>query len=112
MPLPLYGSGGRTARTSAAVWPTCCLSVPLTMTCVGAGTSKRDARARLHDDRMRVADVQLQVGAAQGRAIADALDLEVLLEALRDALDHVRDQRAREPVERAVLAALGRPGDQ
>src|ERR671922_1865841 len=40
MPLPLYGSGGRTERTSAAVWPTCCLSTPLTTICVGAGTSK------------------------------------------------------------------------
>ena len=29
MPLPLYGSGGRTARISAATWPTFCLSNPL-----------------------------------------------------------------------------------
>jgi hypothetical protein len=35
----------------------------------------------------------------------------VLLEALRDSLDHVRDQRAGETVERAVLAALGRSRD-
>src|SRR5438270_10942238 len=40
MPLPLYGSGGRTFRTSAAIWPTCCLSTPLTTISVGAGTSK------------------------------------------------------------------------
>src|SRR5207244_3781547 len=39
MPLPLYGSGGRTLRISAAVWPTICLSVPFTTTCVGTGTS-------------------------------------------------------------------------
>ena len=39
MPLPLYGSGGRTLRISAAVWPTICLSMPLTMICVGCGTS-------------------------------------------------------------------------
>src|SRR5215204_4721480 len=39
MPLPLSGSGGRTRRTSAAVCPTCCLSIPLTMTSVGVGTS-------------------------------------------------------------------------
>src|SRR4029453_2100426 len=39
MPLPLYGSGGRTARTSAAVWPTCCLSMPFTSTSVWLGTS-------------------------------------------------------------------------
>src|SRR5919106_1093666 len=40
MPLPLYGSGGRTARTSAATCPTFCLSIPLTITWLGAGTSK------------------------------------------------------------------------
>ena len=30
MPLPLYGSGLRTLRTSAANWPTACLSAPVT----------------------------------------------------------------------------------
>src|SRR5581483_9792856 len=39
MPLPLYGSGGRTLRISAATWPTCCLSIPLTTISVGVGTS-------------------------------------------------------------------------
>src|SRR2546421_73435 len=39
MPLPLYGSGGRTLRISAAVWPTICLSMPLTTIWVGVGTS-------------------------------------------------------------------------
>jgi hypothetical protein len=51
---------------------------------------------------------ELQVGALELRAVADALDLEVLLEALRDTLDHVRDERPRQAVQRAVLAALGR----
>ena len=37
MPLPLYGSGLRTARTSAANCPTCCLSVPLMTMCVWSG---------------------------------------------------------------------------
>src|SRR4051812_22499665 len=59
---------------------------------------------------MRVADLQLEVGARERGAVADALDLEALLEALRDPLDHVRDQRARETVQRAILAALGRTG--
>jgi hypothetical protein len=44
-------------------------------------------------------------------AITYALDLEPLLEALRDALDHVRDQRAGEAVQRPIVAALGRPAD-
>jgi hypothetical protein len=39
MPLPLYGSGGRTLRTCAAISPTACLSMPLTITSVGVGTS-------------------------------------------------------------------------
>jgi hypothetical protein len=57
------------------------------------------------------ADVQLDRRSAQGRAVADALDLEPLLESLRDAFDHVRDQRSRQPVQRAILAALGRSRD-
>jgi transcriptional regulator GlxA family with amidase domain len=57
---------------------------------------------------MRVADGELEVGALELRPVADALDLEVLLEALRHAFDHVRDERAREAVERTVLPALGR----
>jgi len=56
---------------------------------------------------MREADVQLQVGAAQRCAVAHTLELEPLLEALRDPFDHVRDQRARQPVQRPVVAALG-----
>src|SRR6187431_432132 len=40
MPLPLYGSGGRIARTSAAIWPTTWRSAPLMMisVCVGHST--------------------------------------------------------------------------
>ena len=45
------------------------------------------------------------------RAVADALDLQSLLEAVGDALDHVRDQAAGQAVQGAVLAAIGRAGD-
>src|ERR1700744_3510087 len=40
MPLPLYGSGGRMARTSAAIWPTTWRSEPLITisVCVGHAT--------------------------------------------------------------------------
>src|SRR5215208_2511804 len=89
MPLPLYGSGGRILRISAAIWPTCCLSAPRTTIDVGVGTSN----------------------VIQGCAVTHALDFEPLLESLRNALDHVRDQRPRQPVEGSVLAALGRPRD-
>src|SRR5205807_9155822 len=70
-----------------------------------------DALARLDRDGVRIADAQLEIRALERGAVAHALDLELLLEALRDALHHVRDERAREPVQRPVLAALGRPRD-
>src|ERR1041384_8386133 len=38
-PLPLYGSGGRNARISAATWPTFCLSIPVIMISVGFGVA-------------------------------------------------------------------------
>ena len=68
-----------------------------------------DPLRRLDRDRMRVAERHLQVLALELGAVADALDLELLLEAVGDALDHVRDQAAGEPVQGAVLAAVGRP---
>ena len=39
IPLPLYGSGGRFSRTSAANWPTASLSQPRMMILLGEGTS-------------------------------------------------------------------------
>ena len=110
--MPLYGSGGRTSRISAAIWPTCCLSMPLTMISVCAGTSNVMPGGGVDHDGVRVADAQLERRPAQRGAVADALDLEALLEALRDALDHVRHERARQAVQRAVLAALGRALDE
>src|SRR5262249_14818801 len=73
---------------------------------------ERDAGARLDRDGVGIADVELEVGALERRAVANALDLELLLEALGDALDHVRDQRARQAVQRTILPALGRPRDR
>src|SRR3954471_4809295 len=70
---------------------------------------ERDAGARLDRDGVRVTDAELEVGALERCAVADALDLELLLEALRHALDHVRDQRPGQAVQRPVLPALGRP---
>src|SRR3954454_13162968 len=71
-----------------------------------------DPDRRLDRHRVRVAEGQLEVRALHHRAVADALDLERLREAVGDAGDHVRDQRAREPVQRAVLRAVGRAGDE
>src|SRR6476660_5143484 len=70
-----------------------------------------DALPRLDRDRMRVTDVQLQVGALERGAVADALDLELLLEALRDALDHVRHECPCQAVQRPGVPALGWPRD-
>jgi hypothetical protein len=69
----------------------------------------RDAGRRILDHRVGEADVELERGSAQRSAVADALDLQLLLEALGHALDHVRHERAREPVQGAILAAIGRP---
>ena len=80
------------------------------MTCVGAGTSNVMPVRGLIVTGVRVADLQLEVVALERGAVADALDLEPLLEALRDALDHVRDQGARQAVQLAVGSALGRTG--
>src|SRR5581483_4475882 len=75
---------------------------------------ERDPLARRDAHRMGVSDLQLEVGSGKHRAIADALDLEPLLEACGDTLDHVRDQRPRQSVERAIVTALrwARDGDR
>src|SRR5690348_17717491 len=71
-----------------------------------------DAGAGLDRDRVRVADAELEVGALERGAVADALDLELLLEALGDPLDHVRHERPGEPVQRPVRPALGLQRDE
>src|SRR5919204_4029739 len=75
----------------------------------GLGHLELDAVRRLDGDRVRVAERELEVLALELRAVADALDLQALLEAVGDALDHVRHQRAREAVQRAMVRAVGRP---
>src|SRR5919198_5650533 len=71
-----------------------------------------DALRCLDRDRVRIAERHLQVLAPEVRAIADALNLEAPLEAVCDALDHVRDQAPSEPVQGTVVAAIGRPLDR
>src|SRR6476619_776583 len=70
-----------------------------------------DAVGRLDVDRVAEAELQLQILALHLRAVADALDLQALLEPLGDAGDHVGDQRPGQPVQRTVRPAVGRPGD-
>src|SRR5262249_4164126 len=54
-------------------------------------------------DRMRVAEREDDLLALQLGAVADADDVELLLEAFGDAEDRVGDEAAREPVELAQL---------
>ena len=61
---------------------------------------------------MGIADLEHQRVAVLRRAIADARDLEVLPEPLGHPDDHVAEERARQAVERLVLADLARPLDE
>ena len=70
-----------------------------------------DPVGRLHGDGMGEADAQLERLALESGAVAHALDLQALLVAAGDALDHVREQAAGEPVKGAVRAAVGRALD-
>src|SRR4051812_39993134 len=78
----------------------------------GLGHLEGDALRRLDRHRVGVAERHLEVTALQCRAVADALDLQRLLKAGGDALDHVGDERARQAVQRPVLAAVGRALDE
>src|SRR3954464_15244355 len=75
------------------------------------GHLELDALRRLDRHGVGVAQRELEVGALELRAVADALDLERLREAGGHALDHVGDQRAGQAVQRPVLGAVGGPGD-
>src|SRR6266849_4161809 len=68
-----------------------------------------NALGNLELDGMRFAERESNGFAFELRAVADAHDVQILLEALRDAVHRVGDQRAGEPVQRAMLfgGALG-----
>src|SRR5581483_11411457 len=70
-----------------------------------------DAGARFDRDGVRVAHTELEIRSFERSPVADTLDLELLLEALRHPLDHVRHECPRQAVQRSVLATLGRAGD-
>ena len=55
---------------------------------------------------MRVAEGKLEGRALERGAVADADELELLLEALLDAFDHVVDERTGETVEALGLAGV------
>ena len=68
----------------AATWPTTSLSMPLTMTWVGTGTSKVMPSGALTIDRVAEAEGEAQRARALGLgAVADADDLELLARSRR-----------------------------
>src|SRR5438105_6463899 len=69
-----------------------------------------DALRRVDLHRVREAERELELLARDDRAVAGARDLEVARVAGRDAGHHVRDERARETVQRArrLLVVLAR----
>src|SRR5581483_7748596 len=70
-----------------------------------------DSLGSLEFDRVREAELQLQLASVQRRAVADALDLEHALESLGHALDRIRDERPRKTVKGLVLALVRRPDE-
>src|SRR6266540_1068268 len=70
-----------------------------------------DALRGLDRNLVRVAEAEHQIVALDLDTVAHALDLELLLEAVGDPLDHVGHQRAGEPVQRAVLTLVVRALD-
>ena len=87
--LALIWFGSRTARISAATSPTRCLSMPLTVILVGAGTSNSMPGPGFNLDRMRIANGQHERLTGLCRAIANPFDLQVFAESLGDSLDRV-----------------------
>src|SRR5260370_14990306 len=68
-----------------------------------------NALGNLELDGMRLAERESNCFAFQLRAVSDAHDVQILLEALRDAVHRVGDERASQPVQRAMIfsGALG-----
>src|SRR6266545_644290 len=75
------------------------------------GDLECDALRGLDRNLVRVAEAEHQIVALDLDTVAHALDLELLLEAVGDPLDHVGHQRAGEPVQRAVLTLVVRALD-
>ena len=110
MPLPLYGSGLRQRRISAATWPTFCLSMPLISTVFWSGVLTSTPSGSCVIDVVAVAELQAQVLALGLGAIADAGDLEHLGEALGHAGDEVLHVGARHAPGGAVALRVGERG--
>ena len=112
MPLPLYGSGGRSCGAPPQPGRRFPCSRLRSRICVGCGARQLDSLRRLVLDRVREAKRELQPVGPRLRLVADADELELLLEALGHALDHVGDERARQAVQRLVVRFVRRTLDR
>src|SRR6266481_851466 len=65
----------------------------------------RDLNAfrNLELDRVRLAEREGNGFAFELRAVADAHNIEIFFEALRNSVNRIRDERASEPVKRAMI---------
>ena len=107
-PLPLYGSGLRIARTSAANSPTCCLSQPWTRTWVWSGQMTVSPGGIFFSTSLaKPTRSEERIFLDRGE-VADADDFQLLLVALGDTDDHVLQQGAGQPVERPGRALVVR----
>src|SRR6266404_1898676 len=62
-----------------------------------------NASRNLELDGMRLAERESNGFALEFRAVANAHEVEILLEALRDAVNRIRDESACEPMQRAMV---------
>ena len=107
-PCPCRARAGAARGACAAVWPSSALSAPRSVMAICRSISAVTPSGSGKIDRMRVAEGELDVLALHLRAVADADDLELALEAVLDAGHHVGDQRAGQAVERARACARRR----
>jgi hypothetical protein len=82
------------------------MSLPVTVISVGFGTADRDPLRDLVDHVVAVTERELQVLALHRGAVTDAGDFELLLEALGDAFDQIRDLGASGTVQRPRAIGL------
>ena len=76
-----------------------------------AGNLERDVLGALHDNRVRITQLHLQVLALERSTVTNADQLQLLLVASGHALDHVVDEGAGQTVQALGLAGVVRTGN-
>ena len=75
---------------------------------IGTRNLNGDTRNLRNDHLMGIAKVHDQIGALLGDTVADAVDVQLLLEALGNTDDHVVEQSAGQAVNAAMQLIVGR----